>query len=124
MRLRFEWIPEKHKEVNFALGNLRPNLLVTTQWPTAQLGHLQTNFFFQKRSRRSGRAQLMLRQQHSVEPRPFNQIALFIVMRNQSDPFFARNIYFCRFHTYFSPTPTRYFPCKYLPMNGLNDPIF
>src|SRR3990172_6095705 len=98
MRHRLERVPEKDQEIDLALCDLRSDLLIATQRPALQLDDLEIEFLLQQFSRCSRRIELMMTQEVSVKPCPFEQILFFIVMSNERDLFYLLRYFRLIFH--------------------------
>src|SRR6202035_2447843 len=86
MRLWLQRIPEEDQQVDLALGDPGADLLVTTVRAAAEAGNRESELLLQQVTGRGGREQLVTGQQVQVVFRPFEHVALLIVVRDQGDP--------------------------------------
>jgi hypothetical protein len=85
--LRLERIPEEDQEVDRAVGDHRPDLEVAAQRPGLQQAHRQVKFALEHDTGRPRGDQVVFGEHASVEPGPFDQVLLLVVVGNQADPF-------------------------------------
>jgi hypothetical protein len=84
--LRFERIPEKDEKIDFTVGYLGADLLITTQWSTLEFVDFEAKLLFQYLAGGSCRIYLVVSQEHSIVFCPFNQITLLVVVRDEGYP--------------------------------------
>src|ERR1022692_897204 len=85
MGLRLEGIPEEDQEIDVSIHDLGADLLVPAQRSALELDDVKAQLLFQQRAGGAGGVYLVMRQKVPVEFRPFDQIALFAVVRHQGD---------------------------------------
>jgi hypothetical protein len=80
-----ERVPEEDQEVDVPLGDLPADLLVTAQRSAAEGNDVEIELLGEESAGRARRVQRVPGQEIAVERRPFQQIALLVVVRDQRD---------------------------------------
>src|SRR5262249_49611741 len=85
MRLRLERIPEKDHEIDSALDDRRPDLLVAAQRTAEEPGNRKPDLARQERAGGAGRIQLVSAERATVVARPLHEIGLAVIVRDEGD---------------------------------------
>ena len=85
VRLGGQWITEEKHGQHVALGDLRPDLLVASQWTGKHSGDLEAGEFGEDRAGGAGGDQGKMTKDVAVIERETRQIVFFLVMCDQRD---------------------------------------
>src|SRR5262245_40756304 len=88
MWMRLQGIPKENQHVDFALADLRPDLLVSAQGPALHARHGKIQFGLKQVPCRAGRHELVATQGIPIEFGPGQEILLLVVMRHNGNGFF------------------------------------
>jgi hypothetical protein len=92
VRLHLERIPEEDQQIELTLSDHRPDLLVAAEWPALQFVDAHPQLTLEERPGGPGGIQVMLSQERTVVSRPFQEILLLVVVRDQGDPFLLLHV--------------------------------
>src|SRR5215510_10430869 len=98
MRMWLERIPEKDQYVDFALADLRSDLLISAQRPVLQTCDGKIKFSLKQVPCRAGRHEFVATQGLLIEFCPGQEILLFVVMRDDRYGFLLSHLHHFDLH--------------------------
>src|SRR4051794_8702211 len=93
VRLRLERIPEEDHEIDAAFGNARPDLLVAAERAREESRDLEIELTGEERAGGTGAEQVVTRECAPVVTRPFEEVDLAIVVRNEGEALARVHLY-------------------------------
>ena len=89
VRKRLERIPEKYEQIHLSLGDKCADLLIAAKRSAVETMNRQTQFVRQQSPRGAGGVYFTPQHAGQMDLRPFNQLFLLVVVRNECNPFGA-----------------------------------